>query len=308
MSPWRQGPEITGLAFFFMIQFWNGHKFDFAAASGALAFKGDGWWWEAPLRWCGVLRPEEITIITKTLTFKPRKGNLQHTSPWRAVRLIRDGVTNCVGLTNPGFDWWIREAYEHTQKRGYKVIVSILPETMEEVEEMALRLNKLKGIVGVELNVSCPNISRLGSSYICEMANDYSSLSEHPVILKLSYQDKFVDICKSLDGRLTAFDLVNTVPWSIVFPNKKSPLSQYGYQGGVSGSCIKKYARAALQKVKAAGVKTPIISGGGIDSIQEVRVRKEMGAKGFTIGTMFLRAPWKVHFVVAQARREGLTA
>lgn len=293
-----------------MIEFWNGHKFDFGCASGALGFKGDGWWWEQPLRWAGVLRPQELTIITKTLTYKPRIGNLRHTCPWRAVRFIKGGTVNCVGLSNPGFDWWIREAYEHTQKRGYKIIVSIMPETPEEADSMVYHLNKLKGIVGVELNVSCPNVIHKGinwnTSFITSVARRYVAHSEHPVILKLSYQDNYVAICKELDsdGGVVAFDLINTVPWYIVFPKNRSPLLRYGYLGSVSGSCIKSYAREALKNIKTAGVTKPIISGGGIDSVQELRVRSVLGADGFTLGTMFLKEPWKVHSVVLQGRRE----
>lgn len=33
-----------------MIELSNGHRFEFVAASGALAFDGRGWPWEWPLR------------------------------------------------------------------------------------------------------------------------------------------------------------------------------------------------------------------------------------------------------------------
>ena len=60
-----------------MIRLSNGREFEYMAASGALAYDGRGWWWEWPLRWCGLLDPSLFTIVTKTLTRHPRRGNLR---------------------------------------------------------------------------------------------------------------------------------------------------------------------------------------------------------------------------------------
>lgn len=94
-----------------MVTLSNGHSFEFMAASGALAFDGRGWPWEKPLRWIGLLKPDLFTIVVKSLTLKPRKGNLRLWKPFGCVRLIRKGTVNAVGLTNPGIDWWVREVY-----------------------------------------------------------------------------------------------------------------------------------------------------------------------------------------------------
>lgn len=55
----------------------NGKTIDFLCSSGALGFTGDGYWWEKPFFWLKWIRPEELTIITKTLTYLPRKDNYQ---------------------------------------------------------------------------------------------------------------------------------------------------------------------------------------------------------------------------------------
>lgn len=94
-----------------MINLSNGNEVDFLCASGSLGFCGDGWWWEQPLRWVGMLRPHEFTIITKTLTYRPCKGNLNMAKPWKCVQLIPGGVVNSVGLTNPGYKNWIRDCW-----------------------------------------------------------------------------------------------------------------------------------------------------------------------------------------------------
>ena len=79
-----------------MIELNNGHKMDFVVASGALGFDGRGWWFEQPWRWLGILRPQEFTIITKTLTRFRREGNLKMWHPWTCVRPVKGGWVNAV--------------------------------------------------------------------------------------------------------------------------------------------------------------------------------------------------------------------
>ncbi len=285
-----------------MIKFKNGHNMDFACASGALAWYGEGWWWEHPLRWLGFIRPDELTVISKTLTFDARVGNLKWYCPWRCVRLIEDGAVNAVGLTNPGYDWWIKNCPSKIDKKGWKVIVSIMPAHEGEAETMVRALNPCP-IVGYEINVSCPNVDHDSSiAHIKRIFQAVKANTDHPVILKLGYTDPYVDICRELDGKADAFDLINTVSWAKVYPDKPSPLAKYNLVGGVSGFPIREYSREALVKVRFSGVKTPIISGGGIDSAVEVYARMVSGARAVTLGTVFLRTPWKPYYIIRECR------
>lgn len=277
-----------------MIEFRNGYRGEFFCASGALAYTGDGWWFEQPWRFLGFLRPKEFTIITKTLTFLPRKGNLKHWCPWRSVSLISDGgVVNAVGLTNNGYQWWIDQCYPYIQSKSYNVFVSIAPENKEEAELMVKDLNKCKYIKGIELNVSCPNTkSKHQFEFICEITSYVVRQSKHPVILKLGVSQPYLEICKGLKDVVDAFDLINSVPWRDVY-DKPSPLAKYGLVGGVSGRPIKTFARRALHDVVALRLPTPIISGGAIDNEEEVRLRFLAGASAISFGTIFIRAPWR---------------
>ncbi len=142
-----------------MIKLSNGKVLDFLAASGALAYDGRGWLWEYPFRWLGLIEPRLFTIVVKSLTRKPRKGNLRWYKPWSCIRLISGGVINAVGLTNPGIEWWISSCYPKIQEISLDVIVSIYPETVEECLEMISMLNSLD-IVAVEINASCPQHRR----------------------------------------------------------------------------------------------------------------------------------------------------
>jgi dihydroorotate dehydrogenase (NAD+) catalytic subunit len=293
-----------------VITFSNGHRFDFGCASGAMAFRGDGWWFEQPSRWAGLIRPREFTVIVKTLTFMPRRGNLRWYAPWRCVRmLLNGGMVNAVGLTNPGYQWWCEGPYRHITRRGYKAIVSFMPETVVEAAVMTERFNLLPDLVGVQLNLSCPNVARDGGvAHVCGITEAVVRRSAHPVSLKLSYTDDYTRICRELDGRVEAFELINTVPFGTVYPGRRSPLARYGLTGGVSGRPIKKYAVEALKNVRAAGVKTPIISGGGIETFEDVAERHALGAAGFVFGSVFVRRPWRPNTIIRRWRKARETA
>jgi len=92
-----------------MITLSNGHKFEYMVASGALGFDGKGYPHEWPLRWMGLINPSLFTVVAKTVTYKPRKGNLRWYCPWKCIRLMPGGVVNAVGLTNKGIGWWCEE-------------------------------------------------------------------------------------------------------------------------------------------------------------------------------------------------------
>jgi dihydroorotate dehydrogenase (NAD+) catalytic subunit len=275
----------------------NGKKIDFLCASGALGFTGHGYWWEQPFFWMKWIRPEELTIISKTLTSKPCQGKYRWWNPLRTFRLISGGTVNNLGLPNPGYKQWIESYYPKTC--GLSVIVSIAPDSVAEAKEMAGALASLRGLVAVEINLSCPNVSTPHLDELVAIAETVAAHSGHPTIAKLGVP--YLDLCRALDRKVDAFDLINSVAWSYVFPGRLSPLGRS--IGAVSGTPIKELAREALRRVIPI-CRTPVITGGGIDSLEEVRLRAVMGARAFTFGTIFLRHPsWPNR--IAKDWREG---
>lgn len=276
-----------------MITLHNGEKLDFIVASGALGLDGRGYFWEKPFIWAGILDPSKFVITTKTLTFNPRRGNLDYLRPWRCIRYLGNGnFANAVGLTNPGYSAWIREYYPKT--KGLKIIPSIAPETFCEGMMMANELDDLD-IVAIEVNLSCPN-----SQVTKEGLEGVFQHSTLPIIIKLAHNQ--LDICRDYYEWASAFNLINSVVWSDMF-DTESPFKQYGFIGGVSGPIIKEKARQALAEAKIVCGRTPIISGGGIDSCEEVYARYVMGARAFSFGTLFLRKPWLPNQIVTECRK-----
>jgi dihydroorotate dehydrogenase len=203
------------------------------------------------LRWAGLLNPHDFTIVVKTLTLRPRVGNLRWYAPWRCVRLIRGGTVNAVGLTNPGIDWWIRACYPRMRRMGLQTIVSVYPESVEEAQAFAQKLRGLQ-IAGVELNASCPNVAHCEADTVQHVQAIAYSLREagHPLIVKVGYDQPYVAIAQAVEGIADAVHAINAVPWRLVFGERPSPLARLG-GGGVSGEPIRPFVREAVQQLRA---------------------------------------------------------
>ena len=145
-----------------MIQLSNGHCFEYMAASGALAFNGKGWPWEWPLRKVGLLDPSLFTVVIKTLTYEPRRGNLRWYWPFGCIRFLPRfincrGTLNSVGLTNPGIKWWCRKIGPTVNSQKIPLVGSILSDNIDELVLMAAMLNYFD-LIALEFNASCPNV------------------------------------------------------------------------------------------------------------------------------------------------------
>jgi dihydroorotate dehydrogenase (NAD+) catalytic subunit len=290
-----------------MITLSNGHTFTFCAAAGALGFAGEPYWWEKPWKWVNLLRPQEFTVITKTLTVSPRSGNYRWWKPWQTFRLLPHGTLNCLGLPNPGITSWYFNYAPILAKNGIKFILSIAPETIDDIKAFSIYTRayelKFNNMVGIQLNLSCPNTqkTKLDLGEVIDAARAYIGL---PVILKLGYYDDYISIAKKHGRLIDGIELINTIPWSKLFRTTPSPLKKYGYEGGVSGTYIAKYSSYALQQIKEHEITVPIISGGGVYSYEEAVYRLKLGAAAVSIGTLFLRRPWEPNQIIDRFYRE----
>ena len=272
-----------------MIRLSNGHAFEYMTASGALGFDGKGWLWEQPWRWIGLLDPTLFTSITKTLTLQPKKGNLRWYNPFRCVRLISGGVINAVGLSNPGVDYWCKKIGPSVNSTKIPLVASIFGEP-EELAEMARILNGFN-LVGLEINTSCPNTetcvlqdtARVIAS--CEAVKTNSRL---PLILKVSVTHDVSQIVKEVKNLVEAIS-INSVPWTIVFPNRRSPLEIFG-GGGVSGKTAQPFTWGLAQKLTQL-TTIPIIwpSVWDFNDLEKVRI---LGAKAISFGSIHLHLPF----------------
>lgn len=274
------------------------------AASGALGFDGKGWPWEQPLRWAGLLRPELFTIVVKSLTLHPRRGNLRLWNPLGCVRLLRGGTVNAVGLTNPGIDAWLRDTAPLIEKSGWNFIVSIHGEKLEEYLEMAKRLSSCRFLKGIEINVSCPNTEsgiRENTRAVIDTAVAMHAVSDFPLILKLSSVHDYLTIAEETAKHIEAIS-INSVPWATMFPGKKSPLAKMG-GGGVSGKIAQPWTwRMAEEISRTAGI--PVI-GAGVWEYDDIGKLFDLGCGAVAFGSLFLRYPWRPTDFVARFKSKN---
>lgn len=285
-----------------MIQF-PGHTFDFCVSSGALAFDGRGWPWEYPFRWLGLIDPKQFVVVAKTVTLKPRVGNLSMLHPWTCVRTLPGmGTTNAVGLTNPGIHHWLEHDYPRAIRKGCRIAASVKPESPDEAYQIK-RLIRSCEMPFVEINMSCPNVPGHASDDMIEMLDQFAG-SKHPVVLKLSYDQVSREFIEKVDRYVDGYHAINTVPWNLVYPEKKSPIEGYkhGLKGGVSGPAILDFAVTSVIKLQS-WTDRPVIGGGGIFSLEDVDEFHRAGAEAFSIGTCFLHRPWRPNRIVRQWRK-----
>lgn len=273
-----------------LIELSNGHNFEYMAASGALGFDGQGWFWERPLKLLGLLDPSLFTIVIKTLTLSPRKGNLRMFNPFGCIRLMRGGTINAVGLTNPGIEYWCDKIAPRVDFVRNPITGSIFGEP-DELVRIAKMLNDFD-LVALEINASCPNTGEdltANADKIISACGRVKQVSRFPLILKLSVVHNVEEIVDQVKGIIQAFS-INSVPWAVIFPNRRSPLAHLG-GGGVSGRIVQPYTWALVKRLARLS-EIPIIGPSVWDYGDIERVRS-CGASAIAFGSVFIPYPWR---------------
>lgn len=286
-----------------MITLSNGHSFEHMAASGALAFDGQGWAWEQPLKWIKLFDPTLFTIVIKTLTRKPRRGNLRWYNPLRCIRLLPSGSVNAVGLTNPGIEWWSKTIGGSIHKKKLALVGSILADNSnDELAEMATMLNPYD-LVGLEINASCPNTQgeMLGNANkVIEGLKKVKAKTRFPLFVKLSVMHDVAYLAPRLEGLVEAIS-INTVPWAKMFPEKISPLARFG-GGGVSGKIAQPHTWGMVKQLTAT-TSIPVI-GPGVWEYEDIAKLRALGAQAISFGSIFMRYPWRPTLYVRRDKKE----
>jgi len=217
-------------------------------------------------------------IVTKTITLHPRKGN----APARTCETPA-GMLNSIGLENPGIDNFIQHKLVYLERIGVPIIVSIASENNpEEFILLARRLDKVKEVAAIELNISCPNIrsqalrgkSRsVGSRMRPLIAQDADAtyalvkkvrrVTRKTLITKLSPNvTDITEIARAAEAAGSdALAMVNTLLGMGVDIHKRRPRLN-AVTGGLSGPAIRPVALRMVWEVYKNS-KIPIIGMGG---------------------------------------------
>ena len=229
---------------------------------------------------------EKVGAITvKGTTLAPRAGN-------KGQRVVEtpSGILNCIGLENPGSDYFLKETMPKLKKYNVPVIVNIDASSPEEYGELAAKLD-VKGVDAVEINVSCPNIKDGGLVFgtnaksMAQVVKEVKKNTSKVVITKLSPNvTSITEMAKAAeDAGTDALSLINTLLGMKIDIHRQRPVLG-NVTGGLSGPCIRPVAVRMCYEV-AQAVKVPIIGMGGIMCAEDAIEFFLAGASAIAVGT-----------------------
>ena len=225
-------------------------------------------------------------IVCKGTTLKPRPGNPQPRL-WETA----SGVLNSIGMENIGIDALISEKAPLWAKWKVPVVVNILGESIEDYAKLAKHLDKVTGVSGIEVNISCPNVSAGGMEFgaspksAADVTAAVKAKTTLPVIVKLS--PNVTDIaeiaCAVAEAGADAISLINTLKGMAIDTQSRKPVLG-NVSGGLSGPAIKPVALYMVYEV-ARAVKVPVIGCGGIATANDALEFIMAGATAVQVGT-----------------------
>ena len=225
-------------------------------------------------------------IIVKGTTLNPRQGN-----DYPRMAETPSGMLNCVGLQNKGVDYFCNNIYPQIKDIDTNMIVNVSGSSPEDYAECAARIDQLKGIPAIELNISCPNVKDGGMAFgvTCEGAASVvravRQRYHRTLIVKLSPNvTSITDIARAVeDEGADAVSLINTLMGMSIDIEKRKPRLSIG-TGGLSGACVKPVALRMVWQV-AKAVNIPVVGLGGISSAEDAIEFFLAGATAIEIGT-----------------------
>ena len=227
-------------------------------------------------------------IVVKGLTMEPRDGNYG-----TRIAETPGGMLNCVGLENPGIDYFETHILKDMKEAGIttNIIANINGKTVEEYIEIAKRVEKIKEVDIIELNISCPNVKDGGMAFGANpevagrVTREVRKVTTKPLVVKLSpnvtdiaYIAKVVE-----ENGADAVSLINTLLGMAIDLKTKKPLLGNTF-GGFSGPAVKPVALRMVYQVYKA-VNIPIVGMGGISSTEDALEFIMAGASMVSLGT-----------------------
>lgn len=239
------------------------------------------------------LYPLEVLggVSLKGMTLLPREGN-------KGVRIAETpmGMLNCVGLQNPGVEYFIEHYLPAIEKKDCVLIANIAGNTIEEYCAMAERLADTR-IDMLEMNISCPNVKHGGVQFgtkpelVREITSAVKKCSSQPLIVKLS--PNVTDIKETAlaaqKGGADCISLINTITGMSIDARTRRPLLG-NIVGGLSGPCVKPVALRMVYET-ARAVDIPIIGMGGITTGEDAAEFMLAGASAVMVGTAGIADP-----------------
>ena len=208
-------------------------------------------------------------------------------------------------MQNPGIDKVI--SYEITKLREvyYKpIIANISGFSIDEYVECCQKIDAVKDVSIIEVNVSCPNVHNGGMSFgtlpenVEAVTKAVKKVTTKPVFVKLSPNvTDIVSIAKACEqGGADGISLINTLQGMRINLKTKRPVIA-NKMGGFSGRAIFPVAVRMIYQVYDA-VKLPIIGIGGVATAEDVIEMMLAGASAVQVGAENLINPYACRDII----------
>jgi dihydroorotate dehydrogenase (NAD+) catalytic subunit len=225
-------------------------------------------------------------VIVKGTTLNHREGN-----PYPRMAETSSGMLNCVGLQNKGVDYFVEHIYPEIKDINTNMIVNVSGACIEDYVATAAKINSLKNIPAIELNISCPNVKQGGMAFGTTCAGAEAVVSavrrvyDKTLIVKLSPNvTDITEIARAVEAAgADSVSLINTLMGMAIDAEKQIPLLST-VTGGLSGPCVKPVALRMVWQVSKV-VSIPIIGLGGIMNATDAIEFFLAGASAIEIGT-----------------------
>ena len=232
-------------------------------------------------------------FVTKSVMLEPRSGR-----PTPRMAETPSGMLNSIGLQGPGIDAFVDKDLPWLAERGARVVVSIAGGSVDEYAKIAQKLRGKPGLVMLEVNISCPNVSDRGQVFACNPRAASSVIdavrraSTVPVFAKLS--PDVTDIVEIADACVGAgahgLSVINTLLGMAIDTDDLSPVLG-GRTGGLSGPAIRPVAVRCVWQIHEAMPEVPILGMGGIRTGRDALEFVLAGASAVSVGTAVFGDP-----------------
>ncbi|KGN38851.1 dihydroorotate dehydrogenase [Knoellia subterranea] len=242
-------------------------------------------------------------FVTKTVMMDPRSGR---GTPRMAE--TASGMLNSIGLQGPGIHAFVEQDLPWLKSVGARVLVSIAGNTAGEFADVAKVLvasDAFDCVVGVEVNISCPNVANRGLVFACDPLASGKVIAlvreqlprDVPMFAKLT--PDVTDIVSIADAAVksgaTGLTMINTLLGMVIDTDRLRP-HLGGITGGLSGPSIRPVAVRALWQVTAAMREgrfqtVPLIGVGGVRTGRDALELIAAGATGIQVGTATFNDP-----------------
>lgn len=242
-------------------------------------------------------------FVTKSVMREPRSGR---GTPRMAE--TPSGMLNSIGLQGPGIHAFVEKDLAWLARNDARVLVSIAGGSGAEFADVASTLAAsphFDHVVGVEVNISCPNVANRGQVFACDPQASAKVMTlvrevlprDTPIIAKLSPDvTDIVDIAAAcLKAGATGLTMINTTLGMVIDLDRMRP-QVAGVTGGLSGPAVRPIAVRAIWQVRTAMGEgriptVPIIGVGGVRTGRDALELIASGASAVQVGTATFRDP-----------------